>query len=396
MLPGMSRRLALVLGTTQTLAWATTFYMPTVLTAPVARELGVSTTALLGGFSWSLLLAGLASPAVGRWIDRHGGRDVLILSSLVLALGLVVMAGLPNLIGWYLGWTIAGLGMALGLYDAAFATIGRLLGTAARPVIVGVTLIAGLASTLGWPMGVALEDALGWRATLVIYSCINVLINIPMVLAAVPKDIPALPPPPAPVQATVRSGGRRGGRMAGAGAALVLLSIFFSVRAALSAVFAVHTLTLFQGIGLGTAAAVATASLMGPSQVFGRILEWGFKGWLDPLAASRVGALLLPLGVLGLFLGGPAPLFMILYGMSNGILTISRGTLPMHLFGAHGYATRLGLLALPPLLCQALAPTLSAPLVTLWPATHIFSGMGVIALLAVLCLLPLRRAPGID
>ena len=390
MLIFMHRRLALVLGTTQTLAWATTYYMPTVLTGTVARELSVSTTALLGGFSWSLLLAGLASPAVGRWIDRHGGRDVLILSSLVLALGLVVMAAFPNLIGWYLGWTIAGIGMALGLYDAAFATIGRLLGTAARPVIVGVTLLAGLASTLGWPMGVALVDAVGWRTTLLIYAGINVLINIPMVFATVPKEIPTLPPPPAPLQTTVRTGGR----MSGAGAALVLLSIFFSVRAALSAVFAVHTLTLFQGIGLGTAAAVATAALMGPSQVFGRILEWGFKSWLDPLAASRVGALLLPLGVLGLFLGGPAPLFMVLYGMSNGILTISRGTLPMYLFGAHGYATRLGLLALPPLLCQALAPTLSAPLVASWPATDIFIGMGVIALLAVLCLLPLRRAPG--
>ena len=175
------------------------------------------------------------------------------------------------------------------------------------------------------------------------------------------------------------------------GVALVLLSIFFSVRAALSAVFTVHTLTLFQGIGLGTAAAVATASLMGPSQVFGRILEWGFKHWLDPLLASRLGALLLPLGVLALVLGAPAPVFMVLYGMSNGILTISRGTLPLFLFGPHGYATRLGLLALPPLLCQALAPTLAAPLVAAWPASAIFIGLGVGALLATLCLLPLRR-----
>ncbi len=384
MLPRMNRRLVLVLGSTQTLAWATTFYMPTVLTGTVARELRVSTTVLLGGFSWSLLLAGLASPAVGRWIDRHGGRDVLLLSSVVLALGLVVMAAVPSVPGWYAGWTIAGIGMALGLYDAAFATIGRLLGTTARPVIVGVTLIAGLASTLGWPMGVALVDEVGWRATLFIYAGIHVLVNVPAVWLAVPKAIPTLSPPP------IAKTGNTGKR--GVGFALILLSVFFSVRAALSAVFAVHTLTLFQGIGLGTAAAVATASLMGPSQVFGRILEWGFKGWLDPLAASRLGALLLPLGVLGLFLGGPAPLFMILYGMSNGILTISRGTLPLFLFGAHGYATRLGLLALPPLLCQALAPTLAAPLVTLWPANDIFIGMGVVALLATLCLLPLRRA----
>ncbi|MSP05270.1 MAG: MFS transporter [Acetobacteraceae bacterium] len=393
MLTTMNRRLTIILGVTQTLAWATTFYMPTVLTAAVAHDLGVSSTALLGGFSWSLLIAGLASPNVGRWIDQHGGRNVLIASSVVLALGLVVMAGMPTLVGWYLGWSITGIGMALGLYDAAFATIGRLLGLDARPVIVGVTLIAGLASTLGWPMGVALVDVLGWRHTLLIYAAINILINLPLNLFAVPRAIPDhLPLPTAP-----QNGGRASQGGAGSiGVAMVLLSIFFSIRAALSAIFAVHTLTLFHGIGLGAIAAVATASLMGPSQVFGRILEWGFKRWLDPLAASRIGALLLPLGVACLFLGSPAALFMVLYGMSNGILTISRGTLPMHLFGAHSYATRLGLLALPPLICQALAPTLAAPLVADWPAQYIFIAMGLSALLAMLCLLPLRRAPKVD
>jgi len=380
----MSRRLSLVLGCTQTLAWATTFYMPTVLAAPVARETGISTTTLLGGFSWSLLLAGLASPSVGRWIEHHGGRNVLMLSSLVLALGLVVMAVFPSLPGWYVGWTIAGVGMALGLYDAAFATIGRLLGTESRPTIVGVTLIAGLASTLGWPMGVALVDYCGWRSTLFIYAAINVLINLPAVWIAVPSEIPPHPPPPpAPT-----------GGAGGIGWTLIMLSVFFSVRAALSAVFTVHVLALFQGIGLSAVAAVSVASLMGPSQVFGRILEWGFKRWLDPLAASHVGALLLPVGVLTLLLGAPAPMFIVLYGMSNGILTISRGVLPMYLFGAHGYATRLGLLALPQLLCQALAPTLVAPLVIGWPARDIFIALGAAGILAVLCLLPLRRGPG--
>jgi MFS family permease len=369
---------------TQTLAWATSFYMPTVLTGPVSRALGISSTALLGGFSWSLLIAGVASPAVGRWIDRHGGRDVLIVSSCVLALSLVTLAALPNLVGWYLGWTIGGVGMALGLYDAAFATVGRLLGAAARPTIVGITLIAGFASTVGWPMGVALDEMLGWRTTLLVYAGINVLVNMPLVWLAVPRDIPPHPPTPAIAHQT--------GPAQGISTTLILLSIFFSVRAALSAVFSVHTLSLYQGIGLSMTAAVATASLMGPSQVFGRIVEWGLKRWLDPLASSRLGALLLPLGVAALMLGGPASGFMVLYGMSNGILTISRGVLPMYLFGPHGYATRLGLLALPPLLSQALAPTLAAPLVSVWPATTIFVGLGIAAFLAMLCLLPVRRA----
>lgn len=124
----LGRRLALVLGFTQTLAWATTFYMPTVIAGPAARWMHEFPTALLGGFSWSLLIAGLTSPRVGRWIERVGGRGVLAFGTVVMAAGLLLMAIVPTLIGWWIAWTVIGGGMALGLYDATFATIGRLLG----------------------------------------------------------------------------------------------------------------------------------------------------------------------------------------------------------------------------------------------------------------------------
>ena len=131
--------------------------------------------------------------------------------------------------------------------------------------------------------------------------------------------------------------------------------------------------------------------MFGPSQVFGRVLEWAFGRWIDPLTGSWMGAALLPLGVVALLFGGPAVGFAIAYGMSNGILTISRGTLPMFLFGPRGYATRLGRLALPQLLAQAVAPTAIAPLVLIAPAPEIFAGLGVAAFVALLCLLPLRH-----
>jgi len=158
-------------------------------------------------------------------------------------------------------------------------------------------------------------------------------------------------------------------------------------------VVSVHALTLLHGVGLDAVAAVGVAALFGPSQVFGRILEWAFGRWIDPLSGSWMGAALLPLGVAALLLGGPAVGFAVAYGMSNGILTISRGTLPMFLFGPRGYATRLGRLALPQLLAQAVAPTAAAPLVASLPAPTIFGGLGIAAVLALLCLLPLKRAP---
>ena len=380
------RRLALVLGFTQTLAWATTYYLPAVIVRPAAETLHHSTTELLIGYSWSLLVAGLVSPRVGAWIEHHGGRGALATGTIVMAAGLVLLAAVPTLPGWYLAWTVIGAGMALGLYDAAFATIGRLLGLDARPVIVGVTLLAGFASTIGWPTGVALIHQFGWRATAVIYAGVHLAVNLPLLLTLIPRATPAAPAPA--ITTTTTKTDTSGGLFA-----LLLLGTFFCVRAAISAVVSVHALTLLHGVGLDAVAAVSVAALFGPSQVFGRILEWAFGRWIDPLTGSWMGAALLPLGVAALLLGGPAVGFAIAYGMSNGILTISRGTLPMFLFGPRGYATRLGRLALPQLLTQAVAPTAAAPLVASLPAPAIFGGLGIAAVLALLCLLPLKRAP---
>jgi hypothetical protein len=378
----LGRRLALVLGFTQTLAWATTFYMPTVIAGPAARWMHEAPTALLGGFSWSLLIAGLTSPRVGRWIEGAGGRGLLALGTVVMAAGLLLMAAVPTLVGWWIAWTMIGGGMALGLYDATFATIGRLLGAEARPAIVGVTLMAGFASTVGWPMGIALLGMLGWRGTLLVYAAIQLAVNLPLILLLVPRAV-GRPPDTAVESAAWASPDSRT-------AALILLGTFFSIRAAISAVVSVHALRLLQGVGLTAAAAVGVAALFGPSQVFGRMMEWAFARRLDPFTTSLLGALLLPLGVAALLAGAPAAAFAVGYGMSNGILTISRGTLPMYLFGSRGYATRLGRLALPQLLAQAIAPTALTPLVLAWPAARIFGTLGVAALAAFACLLALR------
>ncbi len=378
----LSRRLTLVLGVTQLLAWATTYYTPAVVTANAAASMQASPTALLGGFSWALILTGFASPRAGRRIDQVGGRGVLALGNAVMAAGLVVLALWPTLLGWYAGWTICGVGMAAGLYDASFATIGRLLGATARPTIVGVTLFGGFASSLGWPMGVGLVRLLDWRATLMVYALILAGVNIPLILAFVPR---------APAQAAVAETPIRSGEPGRGTIAFLLLAVFFSLRAAISSVVSVHALALFRGLGLAASAAVGVAALIGPMQVAGRVLEIAFGRRLDPLVTSWLGAALLPVGVAALLAGTPVGAFAVAYGMSNGILTISRGTLPLHLFGARGYAIRIGRLALPVMLAQAVAPTAVTPLVLVWPAHWLFALMGGAAVLALVCLLPLNR-----
>ncbi len=378
------RRLTLALGTSQLLSWATTFYLPAVVSNAAARDLGATHAAILGGFSWSLLVTGLCAPRVGRWIGRHGGRGALGASTLVMATGLVLLAGARGVPTWYGGWTILGAGMALGLYDAAFATAGTLLGPAVSPVITGITLIAGFASTVGWPASVALMDAVGWRGMLLIYACMHVGVNLPLILKTVPVGVPAYEDsarPPvrsrAPAQRVI---------------AISCLVGFFTARWFLTSAIAAHVLQLMAGLGLSREQGLVAAMLIGPGQVGGRILEWTLAGRLGPLARARLGALLYPAGAVVLWLGGPASAvgFAVLYGMSNGILTINRGTLPMLVLGPAGYAAILGWLALPVLLAQAAAPTVSVPLIGAMSALELLLLSGGVALVVSSFLLPLR------
>ena len=139
----LARRLILGLGYSLTLNYATSFYVPSVMNQAVSEDLGVSTTVLLGGFTLALLIQAMVLPAVGRRIDRLGGRSVLAMSPPFTAVGLVLLAISHGAVLWYAGWVLIGLGMAAGTLDSAFGAIGRQLGSEARPVIVGITMLAG-------------------------------------------------------------------------------------------------------------------------------------------------------------------------------------------------------------------------------------------------------------
>ncbi len=379
-------RLGAVLGINQTISWGTTFYLPAIVATPVAASFGRSGFETMGAFTWALLLAGACSPQVGKWIDRHGGRGALLASILVIAAGQAVLALSHGLVLWYLGWTIIGLGMSMGLYDAAFATVGGLLGQEAGPVITGITLVAGFASTVFWTLGAASIGILGWRGLLFGYAGLMLAVNLPMIWLLIP------PAPPREKQAAETGGLPKSPSQR---RALVLLGAFFALRWFITSALAVNALTLFQGIGLTAGQAVGIAALIGPGQVAGRLLEYGIGSRVDILVKARIAAALLPLGTALLLLGGPtaATGFALLYGMSNGVMTINRGTLPLAIFGPRGYASLLGWLAVPVLVAQATAPALTAPLISALPALTVLLLSGCAAAAAVLFLMPLR-VPG--
>jgi MFS family permease len=346
--PEGSRRVVIALGSAQTLAWASSYYLPAILAAPMARDLGIPSSWVFAGFSAAMLLSAVLGPAAGRAIDLRGGRDVLTVSNIVFALGLLLLAMAQGTAMMALGWLVIGVGMSMGLYDAAFATLAGLYGRAARSPITGITLIAGFASTVGWPLSAVMEDAFGWRGACLGWAALHLVLGLPLNRLLVP---PA--PPPEKQQAAAEAEATPAPRFA-----MPILAFVFAATWTVAGAMAAHLPAMLQAAGATTALAIAAAALIGPSQVAARLLEYALVRRIQPITTARIAALGHPLGVLALLAGGgiAAPVFAVLHGMGNGVMTIVKGTLPLAVFGPAGYGARQGLLTAPSRFLQALAP----------------------------------------
>jgi len=351
------------LGITQILAWGSSYYLPAVLAKPIAADTGWSLGWVVGGLSFGLLAAGLVSPRVGRTIDAKGGRLVLALSSLLLALGLAGLALAHSLATYLIAWLLVGIGMGAGLYDAAFATLGRLYGREARSAITILTLWGGFASTVCWPLSAYLVEHLGWRGTCMVYAAIQAVVCLPLHAFVLPGAGTVAP------DGTSRASGSR--RLEGTVLsrdrrmqAFILLAVVLTLGSVITSMIAVHLLTFLQARGLELAAAVALGALVGPSQVGARVVEMAFGRRYHPIWTMTASTVLMACGVALLLLGLPIlAIALALYGAGNGIGSIARGTLPLALFGPQGYASLMGKLVMPSLLAQALAPSLGAILI---------------------------------
>jgi len=354
------------LGTAQTLAWASSYYLPALLAGAMAAELGMSTTEVWLGFSVALGVSALLGPFSGRAIDRHGGRRVLSLVSLLFAAGLLTLALAPNPATLFVGWLLLGVAMGCGLYDAAFAALVRLQGSQARSAITGITLLAGFASTVGWPLSAWLAHTWGWREACATWAVLHLVLGLPL-NASLPQGRTTEPqrqPAPAPVQATTAAPAQppRGAAWA--------LAYVFAATWFVSTAMATHLPQLLMAQGASLSAAVATAALVGPAQVAGRLAEYGLMQRWHPLWSARMATLAHPLGAATWLALGPvvSPVFVVLHGAGNGILTIAKGTLPLALFGPQGYGQRQGWIMAPSRLAQALAPLLFGACVARWGA----------------------------
>ena len=337
----------LALGTTQTLAWASSYYLPAILADPIAHDLGVTSTWIFAAFSASLVISALLGPRVGRQIDLVGGRQVLSISNLTLAAGLTLLGAAGSLATLVLAWLLLGIGMGCGLYDAAFAALGRIYGDAARRPITGITLLAGFASTVGWPLTALGLETIGWRGTCFAWAAAHLLIGLPLNFFMLPlvkgarQAVAASAPPQIAIDRP-----------------MILLSFAFAAAWSVTGAMAAHLPRILEATGATTVQAVTAGALIGPAQVLARIIEAGWLSRYHPLLSTRLACLMHPIGAVLVALGGggAASAFALFHGAGNGILTIARGTLPLSIFGPHNYGYRLGIIGAPARMAQAAAP----------------------------------------
>lgn len=375
------------LGMAVTIAYASSYYLPAILAKGMAQSLGLSLSTVFLAFSAALVVSALLGPFAGRLVDLYGGRRVLAANSLVFAAGLSALAAAQGPGSLFAAWLFMGVAMSAGFYEAAFSTLVRFYGADARPAITGITLIAGFASTVGWPLTAWLDLEYGWRTACLVWAAIHLLVALPLNLA--------LPSHPAVARAASPEIDAKPAYAREVPASTAyLLAFVFGVTWFISTAMAAHLPALLQANGIALASAIAFASFVGPAQVAGRLLEYGLLRNVSPLFSARLACLAHPVGALVfLAMGVPAGLvFTILHGAGNGVMTIANGTLPLIFFGPAGYGARQGMLMMPARFAQALAPFFFGLAIERFGASSLWFSMALgLAAFAALVVLRLKK-----
>jgi len=357
------------LGITQITAWGTSYYCLGVLASPIVRDTGWSRGFVFLGFTVALLVMGLVSTAVGRAVDRHGGRAVMTLGTVLVSSGLFALAHVRSETAYLAVWAFLGLGMRLCLYDAAFAALVQVAPSRGRTAISYLTLFGAFASSVFWVIGHALNEQVGWRQTLVLFALINLVVCLPLHwLGLARRETAADEAASTAAAAAAVEGPPLEGRARSV--ALMLFALIMSLNGFVFGVISVQLVSLLEAAGLATAAAVWVASMKGVAQFGGRVVEILFARNLRAITVGRIAVGILPPSLLLLLAGaGSLPLivaFTLLMGASQGVITIVRGAVPLVLFGAKGYGAVLGAIATPVLVVNAAAPTVFAWVVERW------------------------------
>jgi hypothetical protein len=379
------------LGVTMTIGYGTLYYSFSVLAPEIAREFGWGPSFVFGVFSFGLLAGAVAAPVLGRFVDRYGARMILCLGSVAAALMLSLFAVMQN--AWQFAViTLLAEFIALAVqYDAGFAALAQAHGREARAHITLVTLIAGFASTIFWPLLQWLLTWMTWRDIYLVLAAMNLLIALPIHLALPRARVSEPEPASRSLDAVTETplDGERKRRM-------FLMATAFSAGGFVISAVGATLLVLMQDLGYATAMATLAGSLIGPSQVAARLIEYVRRNLFSPPLTAIVAALAMTCGLLLLSgallrpIAGFAIAFAVFYGAGQGLTSIVRGVLPLHYFGSAGYGRTMGTLASARIIASAIAPVSVIWLSeTFGPsaglgALLVASGLAVVATLALI------------
>ncbi len=341
----------------QLITWGSVFYTFSLLMTPLEAELGMSRAESSLAFSLALLAEGLMAYQVGRWIDAGHERAVMTLGSLWVGLGLLGHSWVQSVGAFYAAWIWLGLGLAATLYSPAFAVVTRRFPQDFRRAIITLTFLGGLASTVFIPLTSWWIDLWGWRQALWALAALQFLVCAPLharlLRGAAPKRVPTehadnAHTRPVSVRAHLRQ------------SPFWLLAVFMLLMMGVTSALPAHMIALLQEAGLSPAWVIAIPAAIGVIQVVGRVLLWVFERHWDVHTANRWIPALIPMGLLALLIGGLNPgaalVFVVLFGLGNGMNTIVKGT-AMAQYVSRAHVGQLnGLLGMPIALARAAAP----------------------------------------
>jgi MFS family permease len=349
----------------ETVIWAAIFYSFPALVLEWQAEFGWSATQAMGAFSLALAVQGVVAPWVGRLIDRGRAPLGMPLGALGALAGLVALSQIATLWQFYAVWTWLGLMMGLTLYDATFSVVTRARGGHARAAITAITLAAGFASTLAYPLTAAMIGIGGWRAAVWVLAGLVLLLVVPLMWQGAAR-----------LETEARARSPNGADIGTAGAGRIMrrpgfwpLAGGFALTALGSAILLAHLLPLMAALKVPQGLAIMAASTIGPAQVAARVLLM--------LAGARVSVWQVSLGsfillsAAALMMGAAAALpglalvFAVAQGMGNGVISILRPVVTREVMGEAGFGEAAGAVARLSLFAFALAPGLGAVLADL-------------------------------
>jgi predicted MFS family arabinose efflux permease len=314
---------------------------------------------------------------------------VMTAGSLISSLGLFGLSMAASPAAYLAVWIVLGAGLGASLYDPAFATLGRIFGAAARRPITILTLAGGFASTVGWPTTHVLLEWIGWRGTYLVYAVALVLICAPLHAFALPRSRAAASAP------ADRPAAKPPALLPPHGLAFILVTSAFTAYAFVPSALSAHLLAIFGRSGIDAATVVLIGTLFGPAQVMARVTELAFGRNVHPLVVARTAVTLLVTAFAALALFGisapTAAAFALMFGAANGLITITRGALPLALFGTEGYGRLIGRISGPWLVMQSAAPLVMAFVAERTSDASALAFAAAFAAVALACFAAIRR-----